>query len=391
MAAGPLTSRVLWEKCQVYGTVVDVFIPNKLSKAGKRFAFVRFIKTPKSSVPKSTDFPPVDNPLISPSPALVLDEGALMSVDFSNERWEELRIFIPCKSKEVPQDFVSDERVVWVDIEGIPLYAWKRETFKKIGKKWGETVDIEDSSDSTFGRKRLCIITKHPTSILETFKIIVKGRVFMVRAKELFMWNPLFLDVKEKVYTSENDSVHEEKNKDSQFHSSEDEEEEGEFISSEVEEVAETIFGEASAASPKLFPTEQVSDDPFGINLLLNQKKTEVENKDPSESLSHPPGFTPLVPEEVNIRNQPYREDGDFMSFGSSSKISVKVMNNSHVDQKEDSYHSVGPSMVNKGGSVLGVLEDVIKVGQAMGYTMEGCEKDFVSIIGNQGADVGFS
>ncbi|GJY80160.1 hypothetical protein Tco_0492911 [Tanacetum coccineum] len=177
----------------------------------------------------------------------------------------------------------------------------------------------------------------------------------------------------------------------SQFHSSEDEEEEGEFISSEVEEVAETIFGEASAASLKLFPTEQVSDDPFGINLLLNQKKTEVENKDPSESLSHPPGFTPLVPEEVNIRNQSHREDGDFMSFGSSLKISVKVMNNSHVDQKEDSYHSVGPSMVNKGGSVLGVLEDVIKVGQAMGYTMEGCEKDFVSIIGNQGADVGFS
>ncbi|GJX56953.1 RNA-directed DNA polymerase, eukaryota [Tanacetum coccineum] len=355
-----VTSRVLWEKCQVYGTVVDVFIPNKLSKAGKRFAFVRFIKVfnldrlvanlctlwigsyhlfanhvrfdrpPKSSVPKS-DFPPlngankaqgtmnnykanvsagsfvsvvngVDNPLISPSPALVLDDGCINECDFSKctmgrvkdlnsvanlkvvlaeEGFEDVTPFylggrwvmFECNTVkvkrnlmnhtgfcswfhdilEVPQDFVSDERVVWVDIEGIPLYAWKRETFKKIGKKWGETVDIEDSSDSTFGRKRLCIITKHPTSILETFKIIVKGRVFMVRAKELFMWNPLFLDVKERGYT--------------------------------------------------------------------------------------------FVPEEVNIHNQPYREDGDFMSFGSSSKISVKVMNNSHVDQKEDSYHSVGPSM----------------------------------------------
>ncbi|GKE63251.1 RNA-directed DNA polymerase, eukaryota, nucleotide-binding alpha-beta plait domain protein, partial [Tanacetum coccineum] len=29
--------------CNGYGTVVDVFIPNKRSKAGKRFAFVRFI------------------------------------------------------------------------------------------------------------------------------------------------------------------------------------------------------------------------------------------------------------------------------------------------------------------------------------------------------------
>ncbi|GKD16120.1 RNA-directed DNA polymerase, eukaryota, nucleotide-binding alpha-beta plait domain protein, partial [Tanacetum coccineum] len=38
------TSSELWKLCQSYGTVVDVFIPNRRSKAGKRFAFVRFIK-----------------------------------------------------------------------------------------------------------------------------------------------------------------------------------------------------------------------------------------------------------------------------------------------------------------------------------------------------------
>nr|GEW32757.1 RNA-directed DNA polymerase, eukaryota, reverse transcriptase zinc-binding domain protein [Tanacetum cinerariifolium] len=38
-------------------------------------------------------------------------------------------------------DFVSDERVVWVDIEGVPLNVWSRETFLKIGKKWGETME----------------------------------------------------------------------------------------------------------------------------------------------------------------------------------------------------------------------------------------------------------
>ena len=39
-----VTSRDLWSSCSAYGTVVDVFIPFKKSKAGKRFAFVRFIK-----------------------------------------------------------------------------------------------------------------------------------------------------------------------------------------------------------------------------------------------------------------------------------------------------------------------------------------------------------
>ncbi|GKF22660.1 RNA-directed DNA polymerase, eukaryota, nucleotide-binding alpha-beta plait domain protein, partial [Tanacetum coccineum] len=38
------TARDLWNVCNDYGTVVDVFIPFKKSKIGKRFAFVRFIK-----------------------------------------------------------------------------------------------------------------------------------------------------------------------------------------------------------------------------------------------------------------------------------------------------------------------------------------------------------
>nr|GEU40285.1 RNA-directed DNA polymerase, eukaryota [Tanacetum cinerariifolium] len=38
------TARDLWKVCSDYGTVVDVFIPFKRSKSGKRFAFDRFIK-----------------------------------------------------------------------------------------------------------------------------------------------------------------------------------------------------------------------------------------------------------------------------------------------------------------------------------------------------------
>nr|GFA95577.1 RNA-directed DNA polymerase, eukaryota [Tanacetum cinerariifolium] len=32
-------------------------------------------------------------------------------------------------------DFVSDERVIWVEYEGVPLNVWSREMFLKIGKK----------------------------------------------------------------------------------------------------------------------------------------------------------------------------------------------------------------------------------------------------------------
>ncbi|GKB76220.1 RNA-directed DNA polymerase, eukaryota [Tanacetum coccineum] len=508
-----VNSRDLWDKCKVYGTVVDVFIPNKLSKSGKRFAFVRFIKVynidrlvenlctlwigvhhlfanhvrfdrpPKPNVSKA-NFPPLNvsnkshglrnnhksigsnepfvsvvkglaNPLISPSPALVLDDECINECDFSKcvmgkvkdlnsilnlkvilaeEGFENVTPFylggrwvmFECNNikakrnllkhtgfcswfheiQEVPRDFVSNERVVWVDIEGVPLYAWKRETFVKIGKKWGELVDIEDASATTFGRKRLCIITTLPSSIIETFKIIIKGKVFMIRAKELFMWNPSFLDVKEKNYVSDNDSVRGDNNKDGLILSSDDEEEEGEFVSSEMEGVAETIFGEDSAASlnhkstreesaaslnHKSTREECSSADPFEIYPLLNSKTTEEENRDLCNSLSHPPGFTPLNAEEKKTRDQLNSEVGDHSNVGHSPQISANVMRSSQVVQEEDSIHSIGNSKGNKGGSVLGVLEDIIKVGQAMGYTMEGCEKDIASIIDRQGGEVGFS
>ncbi|GKG00752.1 RNA-directed DNA polymerase, eukaryota, partial [Tanacetum coccineum] len=45
--------------------------------------------------------------------------------------------------QEATQDFVSEERVVWVDIEGVPLNMWSRETFLKIRSKWGSVLDIK--------------------------------------------------------------------------------------------------------------------------------------------------------------------------------------------------------------------------------------------------------
>nr|GEX99355.1 RNA-directed DNA polymerase, eukaryota [Tanacetum cinerariifolium] len=64
-------------------------------------------------------------------------------------------------------DFVNDERVVWVDIEGVPLNVWSRETFLKIGKKWEETMDIEENLVSSFARKRLCIKTKQSKGVAQ--------------------------------------------------------------------------------------------------------------------------------------------------------------------------------------------------------------------------------
>ncbi|GJU64033.1 RNA-directed DNA polymerase, eukaryota [Tanacetum coccineum] len=447
-----INSRELWKTCSAYGTVVDVFIPFKKSKAGKRFAFVRFIKVNnlvenlctiwigryhlyanqvRFERPQKPNFPPlniktgvpsktfsstgsrkpnghagsyanivngvstsgVPGSLISPSPALVLDDSCLVERDLSKHAMGRVKVFtsIPnlqtilmdegfsdvkltylggmwvmfefdkVETKEnmmqhtgvnswfhvlqdVVNDFVSDERIVWVDIEGIPLNAWSRETFIRIGKKWGETLDMEDNANSSFGSKRLCIKTKHAVSILESFKIVVKGKVFMVHAKELFTWNPTFLAHKEMEYSSDDESVHDSKKNNAR--SLPHDEESGDDNASEDDEVPETIF-RANSSSPKNSSGErekQQSDDPFQIYDLLKKKNCD----------------TVIGDSESNVAK----------AF--SSMFNAKVMNTSQDVPVEVNSEAEGQNVVNNRGSVLGVMEDIIRVGQAMGYAMEG-------------------
>ncbi|GKA82950.1 DNA helicase, partial [Tanacetum coccineum] len=186
-------------------------------------------------------------------------------------------------------DFAAKEQIVWVDIEGVPLNAWSRSTFQKIGSKWGELVVLEDGYEDLFARKRICIMTSHTENILESFKLIVKGKVFWARAKELFVWSPSFKEVPEQELCSDDESIkaNEEANNLNL----------GDENDSEV--VSDTYFGdngedqgvEHHHGEPS--KVKEVSADPFNIYGLLDKRNNEARTTDSSTSIPYPPGFTP--------------------------------------------------------------------------------------------------
>ncbi|PWA39283.1 hypothetical protein CTI12_AA573320 [Artemisia annua] len=90
--------------------------------------------------------------------------------------------------KQASLDFVTEGRIAWVEIEGIPFKMWSGNTFKRIAAKWGELLDIDDQEETCFHSKRLCIHTKNNRSISEDFKIIFRGKAFCIRAKETPGW-----------------------------------------------------------------------------------------------------------------------------------------------------------------------------------------------------------
>nr|GEW77767.1 hypothetical protein [Tanacetum cinerariifolium] len=468
------TSHDLWKECSVFGTVVDVFIPFKKSQAGKRFAFVRFVKVfnlerlvknlctiwigryhlyanqVRFERPnKPAGFPsnsknmeankghstnrfkvgnksngsyahvvkggfPSFSPatLICPSPALVLDDTCLIDRDFSKcvmgkvkdvNSIPNIQIilhdegFVDVKPKylgglwEVDQDFVSEEQIAWVDIEGVSIRAWSIETFSRIGKKWGELLNIEDTFEATFGRKRVCILTKNPMSILESFKIIVKGKGVPIRAwsVETFScigkkWgellniedtseatfgrkrSPNFLTNKDTECSSDDESIQSENH--ILKHSNLSKEEKGEFKSNDVEGVAEIIFGGNSVSDKRHSeePVTQESGDPFKILELLNKNKSRVMQQVLSPSLSHPPGFSPVGHESKLDKVHENGEVNEGPGVDSLTQNEAKFVKSPQLVRMEGSSGSVGQSVESKGGSVLGVLEEVIRVGQAM-------------------------
>ncbi|GJW07861.1 nucleotide-binding alpha-beta plait domain-containing protein [Tanacetum coccineum] len=93
---------------------------------------------------------------------------------------------------QASKEFVIDERITWVDIEGIPLKLWSESTFNRIAAKWGKMLYLEKLDERCLYSKRLCILTTGKSNILETFKIIHKGKRFSVRAKETMGWIPDF-------------------------------------------------------------------------------------------------------------------------------------------------------------------------------------------------------
>lgn len=80
--------------------------------------------------------------------------------------------------------FVPSERIVWVDAEGVPLFNWSKESFRKILSKWGAIAQLDDDLGEDIYKNRICILTTIQTIILEVIKVRVDGNIHWIRVKE---------------------------------------------------------------------------------------------------------------------------------------------------------------------------------------------------------------
>ncbi|GJT75621.1 hypothetical protein Tco_1042346 [Tanacetum coccineum] len=139
---------------------------------------------------------------------------------------------------------------------GLPFKVWTQNTFVKIASMWGDLVDIEDHGDVSLSYKRLCLRTKTDDIISEKFKVIMKGKKYWIRAKEMEAW---VLDFHDKSFDS----------------------------SSSDDESLGPVHGNINKHSEE----EVQSKDPFNIYDLLQKNKENV-GQSLEEDPQYPSGFT---------------------------------------------------------------------------------------------------
>ncbi|GKF53871.1 hypothetical protein Tco_0160781 [Tanacetum coccineum] len=226
---------------------------------------------------------------------------------------------------------------------------------------------------------------------MESFKIIIKGKVSTVRAREIISWTPDFM---EEDNDSSSDSGDDVTDKSVSLN---------DFCSSVKGNCSSVRDSKKERDAKKGFSEEEKSDDPFGIyNLLNHNDNKSIDDTMESEDLFKPPGFSNFVVEEKVASEN---DEGRVNSFNQvQENISNTKQNSNHVEieqQVESNSNSVKggrgsekDSVLPKGkcprneSSLLEKMNEFVEIGQTMGFDMGGCISDIEKLISRQGDGV---
>ncbi|GJQ93572.1 RNA-directed DNA polymerase, eukaryota [Tanacetum coccineum] len=178
--------------------------------------------------------------------------------------------------------FINDVRLVWISLEGLPIYAWNKNALAKMVSAWGTISDVDATEDASLPFKKLKV------------------------------WSPEFDDEA--------------------------------CISSSFDE--ESVDGE--------------NHDSMDETSVDEEKALELDL--PCDDPTYPPGFTPIDASdkvEEDVANSVNQLDTKIQSCSNGMSNVKSGVNRSFT--------------LNSGGSIMDVIENLVDIGQTMGYNMEGC------------------
>ncbi|GJX35316.1 RNA-directed DNA polymerase, eukaryota [Tanacetum coccineum] len=121
-----------------------------------------------------------------------------------------------------------------------------------------------------------------------------------------------------------------------------------------------------------------------GVTRLRRTKRVKASTKSDIQCSIPPPGLHLLLTSKLTIRRLTLLSISSFWLSRKNSNSTV-LEEGCECLRIVPHVNSSAVSKSKEGGSILEILEEMITVGQTMGFSMEGCVKDMEKIIGTQG------
>ncbi|PWA72841.1 hypothetical protein CTI12_AA072720 [Artemisia annua] len=276
-------------------------------------------------------------------------------------------------------EFVVDERLVWLEIEGVPVRAWDNLVFTKIFNRWGEIIFIDESDVCNRLSKRLCIKSTHMDLIFVSVMVTLNNVNYTIRVRELCSWTPTFASI-------DNDS-----DEDISFgaYDKSDNDSNGDGGSGDGVSEFDVDDGDGGSKTDADPIVDKVLED-FALNqeagdqvLEVNLTTPKSEGKVMEPPISDPFELDKLIKKSSKPQKSRQSITPEFPPGFSSNFNNVHASSDSVHNLEHNS--SAGDMCKHPGSSMQEHLEETIKVGLALGLDMEGCEKTLASLINEIG------
>ncbi|GJW79943.1 RNA-directed DNA polymerase, eukaryota, reverse transcriptase zinc-binding domain protein [Tanacetum coccineum] len=250
--------------------------------------------------------------------------------------------------KTVAPSFKVDERLVRIEISGLPLCAWGSTAFKKVASMFGKFLFFENEQTTSICTGRVCIATKCHQLISEKIQVEINNDNFTAHVQEIGTWSINIRDDYQSTQSSEEES------EESKIGNSEDEYS-NDGVDDIINELNENKDQKGDFPDKLRHSNKANCDDQYmEPNMDTKQQSNGLNSNEPS----CPPGF------------ENFKDDNNSSIHCSTSFARFK---------KKDI----------KGFSLINEMTRIIEVGDSLGYDVRGCRKSLKKMINGIGAHMG--
>ncbi|PWA93439.1 hypothetical protein CTI12_AA070330 [Artemisia annua] len=326
--------------------------------------------------------------------------------------------------RSITKSFTVDEKLVWLEITGLPLHAWTTNAFKKIASVWGEPMFVDEDTNENMATGRVCIKTKVSGAISEVCSVVIKDITHQVHVKEFAGWSP-DIDVASVVFDKVNDLDSTDNESDGNLSKEMQDDEEGVIKENDIDDgpalQSDQHHGDSNHSPNEEVAMENQLDDEEGEikendiddgPALQSDQQHGDSNPSPNEEVAMENQLDDQVAKEEHLQTEASQHEENtqqsqtttpshppgFEGFKvQSSRISLNKGNRSSKghssafsfinDKVTKEGKSKSSSKLRSNGSLIEAFISHIEMGNVLGYDMEGSKADLKKFIDSIGAN----